>query len=268
MRNILIGICLSLFILNSITGCKSYFIFFPDRKSLSTPDKIGILFQSVYFVTEDRIRLNGWWIPSNRKGGGIVLFCHGNAGNISHRLESIKIFHRLGLGIFIFDYRGYGKSRGKPSEKGTYLDAAAAWRYIIKTRHIPQEKVIIFGRSLGGSIAGWLAQNHKPALLILESTFFSLSEVAAHHSNGCIAGMLFGSSYTTHKYIKNIECPLLIIHSKDDELIPFSHGEKLFNRACEPKEFLQIRGSHNNGFMKSIQKYERGLDSFIFKYIK
>ncbi|MBA7597299.1 hypothetical protein ES703_04301 [subsurface metagenome] len=114
-----------------------------------------------------------------RNERGVVLFCHGNAGNISHRLESIQIFYDPGLSTFIFDYRGYGLSEGKTTEQGTYLDAKAVWRYLVQERKIEPASIIIFGRSLGGSIAAWLARESRPKALILESSFTSIRNAAA-----------------------------------------------------------------------------------------
>ena len=265
-KNIIIVLVLLSTSLIIFFDCQSQFIYFPDRKIIKTPENEGLSYESVYFETEDGVKISGWWIPSP-KHRGIVLFCHGNAGNISNRLDSIRIFYGLGLSTFIFDYRGYGNSYGKPSEKGTYMDAAAAWNYLVRTRNISPDHIIIFGRSLGGSIACWLVQDHRPRMLIVESTFTTIREAANNLFPSFIVSLILRYKYSTIEYIKNVQCPILIIHSLDDELIPFDHGDKLYKLARVPKEFLKIYGSHNEGFLQSLELYQSGLNAFIYRHI-
>ncbi|MDY6935096.1 MAG: alpha/beta hydrolase [Spirochaetota bacterium] len=247
-------------------GCQSSFVYFPDRDISETPQDKGLNYESVCITTKDREKISGWWIPS-KFNRGVLLFFHGNAGNISHRLDSIILFNKLGLSTFIIDYRGFGSSSGKPSEKGTYLDASAAWDYLVHTRKVPQEDIIIFGRSLGGSIASWLAQDHRPRILILESAFTTIHEAAINHYPSLLVRLILKYKYSTIQYIRNVRCPLLIIHSIDDEIIPFDHGKKLYEVGKDPKEFITIRGSHNEGFIISGKKYEFELNTFISKYV-
>lgn len=245
---------------------QSRFIYFPERRIYATPDEVGLSYEPVRFEASDGVGLAGWFIPAE-KPRGIVLFCHGNAGNISHRLESIQVLHRLGLDTFIFDYRGYGQSGGRITERGTYRDAEAAWRYLVEDRQIDRTKIVIFGRSLGGTIAAWLAQDHTPKALIIESTFISVRDIAAQLYPYLPVRLMSRFNYNAVDYIRGVNCPVLIVHSRDDEMIPFSHGEKLFEAANEPKEFLEIRGSHNEGFIVSAQRYHDGLDSFISEHL-
>jgi fermentation-respiration switch protein FrsA (DUF1100 family) len=243
-----------------------YFIYFPQKEFFETPDETGLSYEDVTFETADGVKLSGWFIPAE-KSRGVVLFCHGNAGNISHRMSSIRIFNRLGFSTFIFDYRGYGRSEGKTTEKGTYLDAEAAWRYLAKERHVSSTEIILFGRSLGGAIAARLAQNHTPKALLIESTFTSVPDIAANIYPFLPARLLARFDYNTGEYIKRINCPILVIHSINDDLIPFSHGRQLFEAAQGPKEFLEITGTHNEGFMTSGERYEDGLDGFLRDYL-
>lgn len=226
------------------------------------PSFFGLEFEEIVFNTEDGITLFGWYVPSGSTES-VVLVCHGNAGNISHRLDTIKIFYELGISVFIFDYRGYGKSEGQPTEAGTYEDAKAAWNYLTETRLVDPTQVIIFGRSLGGSIAAWLAQDRLPAGLILESTFTSLADIAAKLYPYLPVRMLLVYSYNTLEYLNQVNCPVLIVHSRDDDIIPFRHGENLFNKAHEPKRFLEIHGSHNEGYMTAGELYREGIMNFI-----
>ena len=246
---------------------QSHYIYYPERVLSANPSRIGLEFESVYFETVDGVRLFGWFIPSESTRG-VILFCHGNAGNISHRLESIEIFHRLELDIFIFDYRGYGQSGGKPTEQGTYQDAEAAWRYLIEERQVNPKEIIVFGRSLGGAVASWLAQTHVPGALILESTFVSLRDIAAKLYPYLPVRLLLRFEYNTTEYLRRVDCPVLIVHSRDDEIMPFGHARQLFDMTREPKKFLEISGTHNEGFITSGKHYEEGLNAFILEYVE
>jgi len=241
---------------------QSRFIYFPDRTIFSTPEELGLRYRSVSFTTADQVKLNAWFIPAE-KARGVILFCHGNAGNISHRLETIDIFHRLGYSTFIFDYRGYGKSEGTPSEAGTYLDVEAAWEYLVTQENIQPAQIIVFGRSLGGAIAAWLCGREEPRACIVESSFTSAGDMAADMYPFFPGRLLCRFVYDTEAAVKKIKCPLLIIHSTDDDIVPFSHGRRLFAAASEPKTFLQISGNHNAGFLLSGGRYETGLEDFL-----
>lgn len=243
---------------------QSHFIFFPERRIMATPEQIGLKFEDISFLTEDGKILSGWFIPA-KEPKGVMLFCHGNAGNISHRLDSIMLFNQLGLSTFIFDYRGYGRSQGKITEIGTYADAEAAWRYLVKIKEVVPNEIIIFGRSLGGAVASKLARNHKPKGLILESTFTSIPDIAADIYSFLPVRLLIRFTYPTVENVRDIKCPVLIVHSRDDDIIPFKHGRLIFDAAPEPKEFMEIKGSHNEGFLITGPRYRAGLESFIIR---
>jgi len=239
-----------------------YFPDMPSREIEATPGDIGLEFEALTLTTRDDEQLDAWFIPAD-PARGVVLFCHGNAGNISHRLVSIQLFHELGLSVLIFDYRGYGQSTGKPTEKGTYRDADAAWDYLVEQRGIPAEHIILFGRSLGASIAADLATRQSAAGLILESGFTSVPDIAAKLYPWLPVRWFSRYQYDTRKKLANIHSPVLIAHSRDDEIILYSNGERLFEAANEPKQFLQLRGGHNDGFFVSGKDYTQGLDSFL-----
>ncbi|MCW9055294.1 MAG: alpha/beta hydrolase [Gammaproteobacteria bacterium] len=239
-----------------------YYPELPGRKITATPEKINLSFDDVEFFTEDRIKLHGWFIPHDQ-ARGTLLFFHGNAGNISHRLDSIEIFHRLNLNVFIFDYRGYGQSEGRTTEQGTYRDAEAAWRYLTESRNINPREIIIFGRSLGASIAAWLASQHQPASLIVESGFSSIPAMAKRLYPFLPVGWLAHFKYNTRDYVSRTSCPVLIAHSTDDEIIPFDEGREIYRTAREPRRFYEMRGGHNDGFMISGSDYRNELRSFI-----
>jgi fermentation-respiration switch protein FrsA (DUF1100 family) len=237
-------------------------LFFPEKVIRQTPKSIGLEYEEVSLTTKDGVVISGWYIPAGDEKG-VVLFCHGNAGNVSDRLDSIKIFHDLRQSVLIFDYRGYGRSGGTISEKGTYLDAEAAWDYLTEVRHKSAGEITIFGRSLGGAIAAETALRKRPVCLVLESTFMSVPAIARKYYPWLPVGLIAKYRYATLDKIGLIRCPKLIIHSKEDEIIPFEHGRKIYEKAVPPKEFLEIKGGHNEGFMLSGDAYKEGLGSFL-----
>jgi fermentation-respiration switch protein FrsA (DUF1100 family) len=242
-----------------------FLIYFPVKSIDFTPDQFGLRYKDIYFQTNDGLELNGWLIPAENSQG-VILFCHGNAGNISHRHESIHFFLSLQLDVFIFDYRGFGRSKGTPDEAGTYLDGEAAWNYLIEKEAYSPEQIIIFGRSLGTGIASWLTLNKRPKAVILESSFTSLPDLGAKIYPLFPVRLLSRYKYPTSENLKHIDCPKLFIHSKDDEIIPYTLGFKNYQISTEPKQFLEIHGSHNDGFMVSGNIYEKGIRDFLSKY--
>ncbi len=239
-----------------------YYPNLPSRELGPGPDSIGLGYEAVDILTEDGIRLDAWYVPAG-KPRGVVLFFHGNAGNISHRLQSLKTFHDLNLSTLIFDYRGYGRSQGKVSEQGTYRDAEAAWRYLTEKRGIPASQIVLFGRSIGAAIAAYLAAREGPAALIIESGFVSIPDLAAGLYPLFPARYLARYGYATGEYLSTVARPVLVIHSRDDEIIPFAQGRSLFDSAREPKEFLELQGGHNDAFVTSGRRYFDGLDGFL-----
>jgi fermentation-respiration switch protein FrsA (DUF1100 family) len=241
---------------------QSSLVYFPDRKLIFYPNQAGMEYEEVNFTTRDNIKLHGWFIPSP-ENKFTILFCHGNAGNISHRLGSIGIFHQIGLNVFIFDYRGFGKSHGSPSEGGTYADARAAWSYLVEDRNISSENIILFGRSLGSGIAAWLAKEKMAMAVILESSFTSIPDLGRKYYPIFPVKLISRIEYPIIDYVQQITCAKLFIHSINDEIIPYKHGQKNFAVANEPKDFLEIHGSHNEGFMISKDKYIEGIKEFL-----
>jgi dipeptidyl aminopeptidase/acylaminoacyl peptidase len=232
----------------------------------AVPSDIGLDYEDVVFKTTDGVQLHGWYVSADQ-ARGVILFFHGNAGNISHRLDSIEFFHRLGFSVFIIDYRGYGRSEGKTDEQGTYRDAEAAWRHLIENRGIDPGKIVIFGRSLGASIAAWLASRTSPAALILESAFTSAPDLGRHHYRFLPVRALTRIHYDTQSYIESVSVPTLVVHSADDEIVPFAHGRKLFSLANEPKAFVELQGGHNDGFFVSRALYTEALGEFLDAHV-
>ena len=241
-------------------------IFFPHNELEATPALISLQYEDISLTTTDNEVLNAWWIP-HHEAKATLLFLHGNAGNISHRLDSINVFHQLGLSVLIIDYRGYGHSTGEPSEQGTYIDAETAWHYLITEKDIESDNIIIFGRSLGGAVATWLAEKQPPAGLIVESSFTSIADMGKHYYPYLPTSLLARIKYSSIDRIANIKTPTLFIHSKYDEIIPYKYGKQLFSEALKEtstaKSFLDTIGGHNDGFLLSGKQYIDGLNRFI-----
>lgn len=241
-------------------------LYYPVREISATPADIGLSFETVALRTADGITISAWFIPSERQRGALI-FCHGNGGNISHRLDSIRIFHRLGLSVLIFDYRGYGGSEGSPGEEGTYLDASAAWHYLVAERQVRPEKIVFFGRSLGAAVAAEAALRHRAGALIMESGFTSVPDLGQALYPYLPVRLLAKHRYASIEKVSGIEMPKLFVHSPDDEIIPYSHGTALFAKAAEPKQMLTIRGGHNDGFLVSGELYLEGLERFLAAHL-
>jgi uncharacterized protein len=239
----------------------------PFKEYAGTPAFIGIEFEAVALTTSDGVRITGWYVPGDSDKPHI-LFCHGNAGNISHRIDTIFLIHQIGFPMLIFDYRGYGFSEGKPDEQGTYRDAEAAWDYLVKDRGVEPGSITVMGRSLGGAVAAWLAVEKNPGALVLESTFTSVPDLGASLYPAMPVRLLSRFSYDTQSRLPSVSCPVLVVHSRDDEIVPYSHGEKLFDAAVDPKGMLEITGSHNGGFMSSEARYTDGLRKFIMGHTR
>ncbi len=260
------------------------FLYSPVCEVTYTPDELGLDFEKVVLKTTDGLRLSGWYIPgplearaevsSVQLGDSLpmgqaegsqltVLFCHGNGGNMMHRLDSINIFYSLGLNCFIFDYRGYGSSSGKVSEEGTYLDARAAYKWLTEEKKVSPNNIIVFGRSLGGSIAAQLASKVEVKALIIESAFTSYVDIGRKFYPYMPVRWFARFSYQTINYVKQVNCPVMIIHSRNDEIVPFEFGLELYDAANEPKEFVEIFGSHNDGFLVSSEIYKKAWTEWL-----
>lgn len=266
INNLVIIILVFIFFIGYFRYIERRSIFFPLRQIEYTPQEIGLAYNEVFLKTEDGVDLNGWFIPA-KEAKSTVLFLHGNAGNISHRFEKIQIFHNLNLNVFIFDYRGYGRSKGSPSEKGVYIDAKTAYDYLISKEGIRKDEIILFGESLGGSAAIDLASKVEVKAIIAESTFSSAKDMAKR-IYPFIPSFFIASNFDSVRKIRDIRVPKLIIHSIDDEIVPFDLGQKLFEAAPSPKVFLKIRGGHNTAFLDSETEFKEGIYSFVSSLTK
>lgn len=235
---------------------ESAYIFFPDSELVMTPADAGLAYEEVSFAAADGTALHGWFVPG-RPELPALLFCHGNAGNISHRVDNLRLLHRLGLNVLIFDYRGYGRSSGRPTEEGTYNDArgALAW---LERRGWGPDRTILFGRSLGAAVALQLALEVSPAGVILESPFTSVAAMGRHHSPilWLLAGWLLNARYDNLEKIVHLKAPLMILHGDADDIVPARMGRALYEKAPEPKRFHLLPGAGHN------DSYEVGGDAY------
>ncbi|MDX1671931.1 MAG: alpha/beta fold hydrolase [Balneolaceae bacterium] len=236
-------------------------IYYPSAHLFQDPAAANLNYRDVTFRSGEEFNLHGWYIPHD-DARATLLFFHGNAGNISGRVHLLRKLHDAGFSTLIFDYRGYGRSQGTPSEEGTYRDAKAAWEFLTGELEIPASRIVLFGRSLGGAVAAWLATQTDPAGLILESTFISAARIGADVYPFLPVRKLIRFEYNTAERIKKLKIPILIAHSREDELIPFEHGKALYEMAQEPKYFLEMQGGHANGYAETGAEYLQALRDF------
>ena len=270
---------------------QSHLVFFPGtgREAVVTPQTYGLRYESVPIRTTDGETLDAWWVPAE-DARGVVLFFHGNAGNISHRVDYLQMFHRLRYSTLIVDYRGYGKSSGTPSEAGTYRDAEAAWEHLLHARLARPQDIVVAGESLGAAVATWLAASLTPAPLpsgegrleipfprtgeghgmggrpravLLFSTFTSVNDLGAQVYWFLPVRLLSRIDYDNLANLKRIRAPVFIAHSRDDDIVPFAHGRRLYEAAAEPKAFLELRGGHNDGFIFMRPEWVAELGAFL-----
>lgn len=234
------------------------------------PGDYGLDHTPLTLTTTDGESLDAWFFPAPQSDAVALIF-HGNAGNMTQRLDTIAMFHRLGYGVLIFDYRGYGRSSGRPSEDGLYRDAVAAWEHLTRERGIAPARIVLFGESLGGGVAAWLAakldQSEQPGALVLASSFTSAPELAADLYPWLPTRGLVRLRYDTRAALATIRCPVLIAHSSDDDIIPFHHGQALYEAAGEPKVFLELAGGHNEGFIFRLPTWVGVLGNFLRQHV-
>jgi uncharacterized protein len=247
-----------------LSDIENSILFFPVKELDGTPERIELNFEEITLVTADKVKLHGWWVPRENAVATLIL-SHGNGGNISHRLGKLQIFHNLGLNVLLYDYRGYGKSEGTPNETGLYADVQAAYDFAVKEKNIPAGEIIAYGESLGGPVAAHLAANNRVKALILDSTFTNLKDMARSRSPLLVG--LVQSKFDTLADVAKVKSPTLVLHSPEDEVVPYSQGRKLFASSNAPKQFFQLRGSHNNGFLASKKKYVEGLSDFLSAHV-
>ena len=222
------------------------FLYFPDRQLVTTPATMRLEYEDVFFSAADGTQLHGWYLPGEA-GEPVLVFCHGNAGNISHRVDNLRLLRQLGLAVFIISYRGYGRSEGKPSEDGTYSDMRGALSWL-KDKGWRAERMIYFGRSVGAGVALQLALEQPPGALVLESPFTSIPAMGRLHYSllWTLGGWALDARYDNLEKIGRLKSPLLVFHGDRDDIVPHRMGKELFDRAPQPKSFYSIAGAAHN----------------------
>jgi uncharacterized protein len=232
------------------TSLLNSLLYFPVSRLDGTPREAGLTYRDLEIPTEDGERLHGWWIPRRGDGParGHVLHFHGNAGNVSHRIDEAALLAAAGLDVLLFDYRGYGRSTGSPGEEGTYRDARAARAVLLRQAGVDQGRIFYLGESLGGAVAVHLAGEAPPRGLILRSTFTSVKDMARQHYP-MVPAALVVDAYPSLLRIRALRAPLLIIHGDRDDIVPLSHGEALFAAAPPPRRLEVVRGAGHNDLL-------------------
>lgn len=240
------------------------FIFFPEKSTQITPADVGLSFEDLYISTVDGVAINGWYIPHTSAEATLVWF-HGNAGNLGHRVDHLVKLHRaVQANILMIDYREYGRSEGSVSEEGTYQDALAAYDHLIKRPDLNPGKIVAYGQSLGSAVAVELAVQRQLYGLILEAPFTSIRAMAAFHYPWIPIGGLLSTRYDSLEKIGAVTTPLLILHGDQDEIVPYEHGKKIYDAASPPKQFYTVRGAgHNDTYLTGGPGYFRAIQNFI-----
>jgi len=240
---------------------QTWIIFPATRELYRNPGDFGLDFEEIVLPVAG-YSTHGWFVPLE-KARGVALFSHGNAGNMADRIESILLLRSMGFSVLAYDYGGYGRSTGRVGEQRCYEDAEAMWRYLTETRGIPPNKILIFGRSLGGAVSADLASKVTPAALVLESTFLSTVDIARGSFPWLPAGLILRHRFASKDKVARISCPVMVVHSPEDSLVPYAHGRRLFDLLTAPKQFLEIHGDHNDGFVLSEREYRAGWERFL-----
>jgi hypothetical protein len=253
-------------LLAGVWGLQDNILFGRRSSELSTnPSAKGWPFEDVWLDVAGG-RTHGWWVPVENARGA-VLYSHGSGVNIGHYIEDAVFFRELGLSVLLYDYGGYGLSTGKPSESRCCADARAMWDHLVQTRKIAPDKIVIAGSSLGGGVTADLAAHVSPAAVILESTFTTIPDTI------CDTYPFIPAQWLSHIYFRSIDkvggikCPVLISHSKQDTVVPFSHGQRLYERVNAPKMFVEIHGGHSGGKFESKDIYAPALKEFFAQHV-
>ena len=252
-----------------LVGCENRIIYHPVKypDGLWDTSKMPLPVQDVWFTAEDGVKLHGWYVPSE-EAVATLLFFHGNAGNITHRLENIFFLHHLKLNVFIFDYRGFGRSEGDPDEDDIYLDCQAAYDTALAQPGVSLPSLFIFGRSLGATFASYTASQNPAAGLILESAFTNADDMADRMFPILPVGWFISSELNTLGYVAHLNMPKLFIHGTGDNIIPYTLGRELYKGAAEPKEFYSINGAgHNNTYGVGGEQYFDTIKEFVVRTV-
>lgn len=238
-------------------------VYFPSRVlDGGTPAALGLDYEDVTLTAGDGVRLHAWWVPAPAARRAVLLL-HGNAGNISHRLDKLAVLAGLDASVLLLDYRGYGRSEGAPDEAGLYRDAEAAYQWL-RGRGLPAESIVAYGESLGGPVAADLAARQPLGGLVLESAPASILGVAQHHYPVIPVGWFLSARFDALSRLSQVRAPLLILHSPSDEIVPFAMGEALYAAAAGRKRLVRLAGGHNDAFIVAAEVYQAALRDFLW----
>ncbi len=255
---VLLGLLLFLF--------QERLVFLPSSAMIATPAQTGMSYEEVWFESENGRSLHGWFIPANPEAdlneAVTILFCHGNAGNISGRVSLMQTYHAAGFNVFIFDYQGYGKSEGRPNETNILKDGLAAWDFLVDEVGADPEMILPVGRSLGGPIAAYIALHRGAKAVAVESTFTSVPDIARQTYPIYPVGLLARIKLPTLEFVKAYEGAVLVAHSREDTLIPYSMGQAIYDAVPGPKQWLELSGDHNEGYIVTGRNYSEAYINF------
>ncbi len=237
-------------------------VYYPSPLPSLRPSEVGLAFEDVTLTAKDGTSLHGWWF-ANSSARGAVIVCHGNAGSIAGRLSLARAFSEFGFEVLLFDYRGYGNSEGRPSEKGTYQDARAAWAHVTETRGWSAHRVLIYGESLGGAVAVELASQQSAGALALEATFTSLMAMGQRTYPWLPVRWLCRIRYDSLSRMADLASPVIVLHSEEDELVPYAMGQRLYEATAARKWFIPTDGGHNDGGFVGLPDASRRFRSLL-----
>ena len=236
-------------------------VFIPTRAVVERPEDYGLEARDVFMETPDGVQIHALFFP-RPDARATVLYFHGNAGNISSRIQVAAHLGELGLQTMLVEYRGYGRSKGRPSERGLYTDATTAWRHLTQVEAIPADQILIWGRSLGGAVATELATHVHPRALVVESTFTRITEVAADIFPRLPVGRVMSVEFPSIERIGSLDVPVLVAHSQHDRLVHYHHGRRLFDAIQGPRQFVELHGDHNDGRV-TLPRYAPEVREFL-----
>ncbi|MEM7391331.1 MAG: alpha/beta hydrolase [Verrucomicrobiota bacterium] len=266
---------LFLIVLLSSSGCASRFFYYPDARVYGTPGNKGMAYEDVFFESRGGVRLHGWFIPAKENAKGTVIQFHGNAENMTSHFNAVAWLHQEGFNLFVFDYRGYGKSEGRPSREGLYQDGIAAIRYVLNRKDVDRHRVVVIGQSLGAATA--LAVMGRQRLdvraVVSDSGFYSYRSMVREKTgdswlSGLLSMIVIGNGRSAGPVVDDVApIPLLIVHGTEDRVVSYGHGERLFDQAGEPKTFWRIENGHHTDFM-ARPEYRKKLLEFLEPVIR
>ncbi len=248
---------------------ESFFVFQPSPwEDRNWSQASGLPIEEIWLPVDEAVTVFGWFINAG-PSSPVILWCHGNAGNVSHRIENIRQLYQRGISVFIFDYRGYGRSTGVPSEAGLYQDALVSYDYLIHQRRVSPNRLILFGRSLGSCIAGEVAVQRLSAGLIVEGAFPSIQSMSDHHYFGLPARWVMDVEFNFIQKVRALVIPLLVIHGERDSVVPIGLGRQVFDAADEPKQWYVVLGAeHNNVPFVGGEPYFQHIHAFLHKVLQ